>query len=576
MDPITLWVARYSLQLLVVVAAAALASPLLRHAPPRAALCAWRSVLIVCLVLPLFPARTLELIVPTAADVTAAITGAGSRASLDSSSLRVVALWPLLVAGALARGIWLIVAMLRLRRLRSRMGPSVVDDDVEPLRLGLSPRTDIRWHDEIGQPVTFGVLRPVVLLPRHLRELSADIRRAVVCHELLHAVRGDWLSVIGEEIVRAGLWFHPAIWWLLSRIQLAREETVDARSVAITGSRGPYIEALLAFVDHAAATPAPLLARRPHVVLRIMQLNKEASMSHTRLTFAIAVAAIGVFGSTWGIAAAVPLRTEVRYRAVDPTRASVEASSSMFAQLVLPQASVHRVPLPPPPPPPPPDPSTPRVVLERKPDYPREALPYGVEATTIVKVTIATTGDVVKTQTVKWRLAFDREIDDPNYWASHPEQPFAIASEAAAQQWKFEPLAKETTCEISFAFRTRKDGDPVLMSPPASTGIRFLEGGTPGVKAIRVGGAVRVPERIVYVAPVLPKAASAARIEGVVILEARIGTDGSVVDARVQRSIPLLDDAAVAAVRQWRYTPTLLNGEPVEVLLTVPVSLPPR
>jgi TonB family protein len=312
-------------------------------------------------------------------------------------------------------------------------------------------------------------------------------------------------------------------------------------------------------------------------VIRIMQLKKEASMSRTRLAFAIAAVTVGVVGSTWTIAAAVPLRTVVRYRAVDATRASVEASSSMYARVTVPQASVRPAPPPPPPPPPPPaDVSAPRVIVKRNPDYPREALPYGVEATTIVNVTIATTGDVVKAQTVKWRLAFEHEIDDPNYWASHPEQPFAVASEAAAQQWKFEPLPTEKTCEISFTFRTRKDGDPIVVSPPASTGVKFLEGGTPGVKAIRVGGAVKMPVRVrtVYVAP--PKAATDAHIEGTVIVEARIGTDGSVVDSQVLRSIPMLDEAALASVRQWRYTPTLLNGEPVEVLLTVPVTFKSR
>jgi TonB family protein len=573
MDPITLWVARYSLQLLVVVAAAAIASPLLRRAPPCAILSAWRGVLVVCLLLPLCPARTIDAIGPVAADVSAGMTVAGSAVSLEPSSARVVSLWPLLLVGAIARGVWLIVALVRLRRLRSRMGPAVVDDDVEPLRLGLSPAANIRWHDHIEQPVTFGVLRPIVLLPPQLRQLGADIRRAVVCHELLHAARRDWLWVIGEELIRAALWFHPAIWWLLSRIQLAREETVDARSVAITGSREPYIEALLTFVGRTAPAPAPPFARRPHVVIRIMQLKKEASMSRTRLAFAIAAVTVGVVGSTWTIAAAVPLRTVVHYRAADVTRASVEASSSMYARVTVPQASARPAPPPPPPPPPAPtDPALPRVVSERKPDYPTEALPYGVEATTLVKVTIAATGDVVHAQTVKWRLAFDREIDDPNYWASAPEKPFALASEAAARQWKFAPIPAETTCDISFAFRNRRDGEPVPHAPVASSGVKFLEGGTPGVRSIRVGGAVKPPEQVAYVPPQTPKTALDAHIQGVVILEVRIGTDGSVLEARVLRSIPMLDQAALDAVRQWRYTPTLLNGEPVEVVLTTTVN----
>jgi protein TonB len=73
-------------------------------------------------------------------------------------------------------------------------------------------------------------------------------------------------------------------------------------------------------------------------------------------------------------------------------------------------------------------------------------------------------------------------------------------------------------------------------------------------------------------APRYPAIAQASRVEGVVILEAVIAEDGSVQDVRVLRSRPLLDDAAVEAVRQWRFTPTLLGGQPVPVVMTVTVS----
>ena len=66
--------------------------------------------------------------------------------------------------------------------------------------------------------------------------------------------------------------------------------------------------------------------------------------------------------------------------------------------------------------------------------------------------------------------------------------------------------------------------------------------------------------------------AQQARVQGVVIIEATIGVDGSVDSARVLRSVPLLDEAALEAVRQWVYTPTLLNGVPVPVIMTVTVQ----
>jgi protein TonB len=78
--------------------------------------------------------------------------------------------------------------------------------------------------------------------------------------------------------------------------------------------------------------------------------------------------------------------------------------------------------------------------------------------------------------------------------------------------------------------------------------------------------------KIKDVAPKYSSIALAARAEGVVILEATIGVTGMVEDVRILRSIPLLDAAALEAVRQWEYSPTLLNGVPVSVLITVTVN----
>jgi protein TonB len=93
----------------------------------------------------------------------------------------------------------------------------------------------------------------------------------------------------------------------------------------------------------------------------------------------------------------------------------------------------------------------------------------------------------------------------------------------------------------------------------------------PGVP-VRVGGTIQAPRKLVHVVPEYPAIARASRVQGVIILEAVIADDGSVDDVRVLRSIPLLDSAAIDAVRQWRFTPTLLNGEPVAVVTTVTVA----
>lgn len=89
---------------------------------------------------------------------------------------------------------------------------------------------------------------------------------------------------------------------------------------------------------------------------------------------------------------------------------------------------------------------------------------------------------------------------------------------------------------------------------------------------VRIGGQIKAPNKIKDVKPVYPAIAQSARAAGVVTIEATIGPDGKVIDAKVVRSIPLLDQAALDAVRQWEYTPTLLNGVPVPVLVTVKIN----
>src|SRR4249920_594249 len=94
----------------------------------------------------------------------------------------------------------------------------------------------------------------------------------------------------------------------------------------------------------------------------------------------------------------------------------------------------------------------------------------------------------------------------------------------------------------------------------------------PPKPAARVGGHIREPRKVVSVSPQYPALARQGRVQGIVVIECTISTEGRVVEARVIRSIPLLDQAAVDAVKQWVYTPTLLEGKPVPVIMTVTVN----
>jgi periplasmic protein TonB len=94
----------------------------------------------------------------------------------------------------------------------------------------------------------------------------------------------------------------------------------------------------------------------------------------------------------------------------------------------------------------------------------------------------------------------------------------------------------------------------------------------PVVRPVRVGAGIREPRKIKHVDPVYPFVARSARVQGVVVLECTVGVDGRVETAQVVQGVPLLDKAALEAVRQWRYTPTLYQGVPVPVIMTVTVT----
>jgi protein TonB len=95
---------------------------------------------------------------------------------------------------------------------------------------------------------------------------------------------------------------------------------------------------------------------------------------------------------------------------------------------------------------------------------------------------------------------------------------------------------------------------------------------TKKVSVFRTGGQVQPPKLIRRVDPVYPVMARQARVQGVVVMEAYISTDGSVDRLRVISGHPLLNQAALDAVKQWKYNPTLLNGEPVEVIMAITVT----
>lgn len=190
-----------------------------------------------------------------------------------------------LAAGVLARLAWLGIGLAALRRWSREARPAVLAPEAAGIVSLIGVEARLLESGRVESPVTFGWLRPVVLLPRALPE---EAQSGIVCHELIHVRRRDWLFALIEEGVRALLWFHPGVWMLLARIALCREQVVDREAVRLTGSRRAYLEALRAVACRSWQPAMPLAIGLPffhrgHLRERVAHLCKEVSMSRPRI-----------------------------------------------------------------------------------------------------------------------------------------------------------------------------------------------------------------------------------------------------------------------------------------------------
>ena len=157
------------------------------------------------------------------------------------------------------------------------------------------------------------------------------------------------------------------------------------------------------------------------------------------------------------------------------------------------------------------------------------------------------------------RAALDAELkaqDAKTFKSYDKAKELAVAATAAGDKATAEAVAVKAKADAAKAARER-----VAAVRAAAK-----------MKAVRVGGSIKPPMKVKNVAPIYPEIAKSARVSGVVVVEATVGEDGKVMDTKVLRSVPLLDQAALDAVRQWEYTPTLLNGKPVPVVTTVTIN----
>jgi TonB family protein len=151
----------------------------------------------------------------------------------------------------------------------------------------------------------------------------------------------------------------------------------------------------------------------------------------------------------------------------------------------------------------------------------------------------------LKAQEGKWVKSYDKTRE------------LAAAAKAAAEKAEADALAGKEKAE-TVAARTRA-------ANAAAAKAR-------AVAPLRIGGNIKPPTKVKDVTPLYPAIAKAANVSGEVTIEATIGDDGKVSDAKVIHSVPMLDQAALDAVRQWEYMPTLLNGVPVPVMTIVRIN----
>ena len=594
----------YVLQSSAVIAAALGALWLLRIDAANVRYLALRVTLAAALLLPLMQPRIAisePVIRPASARQPPAVERVGSqdvrRFSVGPTPLvRVPSsaiVGAVLAFGALARLLWLGLGLWRLQWLR-RLGETAVGEEYTDLANTIGAGAEMRYVAGLGQPLTFGFHRPLILLPESLRGLPENIRRAVVAHELWHVRRRDWIFMIAEEAVRAAFWFHPAMWALLSRIQVAREETVDELAVLATGSRRAYLDALLAFADARPLFATTAFARRRHLIHRILMISKESVMSSKRLVFCCGAFALAVAGTAWSVVAAFPLTTQ-QPPPRDPGLRSGQAHETAFvaASEADMQEAIRRDPK---------NPARYRMLA----NYYIKAGDFDRAISTLESMALADPTNAQHPHMIAvfyWEkasrdstLSPDQKVTYLNAGIAASDRALAIAPDyAEAMTYKnilLRTLATYTT-DASDRRRMMDEADTLraraieLMKQrgtPAGAAVTEMHAMPPppppapppfgpvdGAMPLRVGGNIAAPAKIKDVRPEYPAVARAAGVAGVVILEAIIDTNGQIRDARVLRSIPLLDEAALDAVKQWQFAPTLLNNAPVPVIMTLSV-----
>jgi uncharacterized protein (TIGR03435 family) len=161
--------------------------------------------------------------------------------TVDLTSWLIPFIW---FAGAAALLTRFAVNLRALRRLGNNSDP-VTDGSVLAGVAGFGSRVLLRRSETIAAPVTWGIFRPIILVPAGFEELPAETREAVFRHELAHIQGGDFLMRLLAETARALIWFQPLIWIVRRQLREEQELTCDNRVLASGGKPSAYAKLLL-------------------------------------------------------------------------------------------------------------------------------------------------------------------------------------------------------------------------------------------------------------------------------------------------------------------------------------------
>jgi TonB family protein len=509
---------------LLLSAALAKRSAALRHFVLASAVVATIAVLPLGLLMPAWHVRWPSL-APAAATVRVAspavVAAPAAAASVTPRAVDpapvVIAAW---LAGVLVAFAALATALVRLKRLAARAaavtsGPWVSAAVDVAGDYGLTRTVEILQTGAPGLLATYGVRRPRVLLPARSQEWPDDRIRAVMGHELAHVRRNDWCVQIAAEALKSLLWFNPLMWLACARLRRESEQACDDLVLRGGMPARDYAGHLLELAR--ICRPSPLRAS----ITPMSQSTLEGRVT-------------------------AMLNPHLDRRPLTPRAGA--AIAVLLVALVLPAASLRA----------------------------GQAGPAALSGSVY-----DTTGGVLP--------GVELTLEDDNQTLSrvitNASGQFVFPTVAAGHYVLVAALPGFRTLRHAFDLQNTRDWDRAITLQVGEVNETITVRETrlaapalgPGPRAaepIRVGGNIRVPRKELDVKPVYPPAMRAAGREGVVPIQAVIGKDGTVTAVRVL-SAQVHPDFAIAAadaVRQWRFTPTLLNGAPVEVVMTVSVA----